>query len=139
MSDKLLGEPFGMFDFTPVGLVVTIFGVLFITLIGWRLIPVERDKYDASKGLFDIANYIAEVRVPEVSKIIGKKIPELDDIADEAGVVILGLVRNGSHLPGRARREIIKKGDILVIETDATAIDDFVGALELEYAGTEKY
>lgn len=137
--EKALGEPFGMFDFSPVGLVVTLFGVLFITLIGWRLIPVERDKYDASKGLFDIANYIAEVRVPEVSKIIGKKMPELDDIADEAGVVILGLVRKGSHLPGRARREIIKKGDILVIETDATAIDDFVGVLELEYAGAEKY
>jgi len=137
--EKALGEPFGMFDFSPVGLVVTITGVLFITLIGWRLIPVERGKYDASKGLFDLANYIAEVRVSETSKIIGKKMPELDEMADDDGVIILGLVRNGKHLPGRARREIIKKGDILVIETDATSIDDFVGELQLEYVGAEKY
>ncbi|MFK5891646.1 MAG: SLC13 family permease [Pseudomonadota bacterium] len=137
--EEALGEPFGMFDFSPVGLVVTFVGILFITLIGWRLIPVERGKYDASKGLFDLADYIAEVRVPETSKIIGKKVPELDETADDAGVVILGLVRNGNQLPGRARRETIKKGDILVIETDATAIDDFVGTLGLEYVGAEKY
>ena len=137
--EEALGEPFGMFDFSPVGLVVTIVGVLFITLIGWRLIPIDRDTYDASKEQFDIADYIVELRVPESSKILGKKIPELDDVASEAGVVILGLVRKGSHLPGRARREIIKKGDILVIETEATVIDDFVGAMGLEYVGTEKY
>ncbi len=137
--EAALGEPFGMFDFSPVGLVVTIVGVLFITLIGWRLIPIENDKYDSSKGLFEIANYIVEVRVSEKSKILGKKVSELDEIVDEAGVVILGVVRKGSRLPGRARRETISKGDILVIETDSTAIDDFVGAVGLEYVGTEKY
>ena len=137
--EESLGQPFGMFDFSPVGLVVTIAGVLFITFVGWRLIPIERDKYDPTKGLFDMANYIAEVRVPETSTIIGQKTSELDEQADDAGVIILGLVRNGRHLPGRARREIIKKGDILVIETDAASIDDFVGALKLEYVGAEKY
>ncbi len=137
--EEALGSPFGMFDFTPVGLIVTLAGVLFITLIGWRLIPVDRGKHDTSKELFDIANYIAEVRVPETSGIIDKKISELDDTANEADVVILGLVRKGRHLPGQARREIIKKGDILVIEADAAAIDEFVGSLGLEYVGTDKY
>ena len=33
------GEPFGMFSFTPVGLVIMIAGIAFITLIGWRLLP----------------------------------------------------------------------------------------------------
>ena len=137
--DEALGSPFGMFDFTPVGLVVTIAGVLFITLIGWRLIPADRGKHDTSKELIDIANYIAEVRVPETSGIIEKKVSELDDAADEADVQILGLVRRGRHLPGRARREIITRGDILVIEADAAAIDDFVGSLGLEYVGADKY
>ena len=137
--EAALGEPFSMFDFSPVGLIVTVVGVLYITLIGWRLIPIEKGKYNESEGLFDIANYIAEVRVPEKSKTIGKKVSELDDPADEADAVIMGLVRQGRLLPGRARKEIIKKGDILFIEIDATAIDDFVGELGLEYVGTEKY
>ena len=36
-----LGEPFNMFDFAPVGLVVAVAGVAFIALIGWRLIPAR--------------------------------------------------------------------------------------------------
>ena len=137
--ETALGEPFGMFDFTPVGLAVTIAGVLFIALVGWRLIPAERSKHNTTRELFEVANYIAEVRVPETSRIIDKKVAELDDAADEANVVVLGLVRRGSQLPGRARREVIKKGDILVFEADAAAIDEFVGTLGLEYVGTDKY
>lgn len=137
--ETALGAPFGMFDFTPVGLLVTIAGVLFIALVGWRLIPVDRSKHNSSRELFDIANYIAELRVPEKSWIIDKKVAELDDAADEADVNILGLVRRGTQLPGRARREVIKKGDILVFEADASAIDEFVGSLGLEYVGADKY
>jgi len=137
--ETALGEPFGMFDFTPVGLAVTIVGVAFIALVGWRLIPAERSQHNSSTELFDVANYIAEVRVPETSWVIDKKVSELDDAADEADVVILGLARRGTQLPGRARREIIKKGDILIFEANAASIDEFVGALGLEYVGTEKY
>ena len=36
--------PFAMFDFTPVGAGVAVAGILFITFIGWRLIPVRRNK-----------------------------------------------------------------------------------------------
>ncbi|NNJ90576.1 MAG: SLC13 family permease [Gammaproteobacteria bacterium] len=137
--ETALGEPFGMFDFTPVGLAVTIVGVAFIALVGWRLIPAERSQHNSSTELFDVANYIAEVRVPESSWVIDKKVSELDDAADEADVVILGLARRGSQLPGRARRETIKKGDILIFEANAASIDEFVGSLGLEYVGTDKY
>ncbi len=47
--EDAFGEPFGMFDFTPVGGVVAVAGVLFVALVGWRLIPVERSKHDAAR------------------------------------------------------------------------------------------
>lgn len=136
---EALGKPFGMFSFTPVGLITAIVGVLFIALVGWRLIPGERGKQNPSGELYEVPNYIAELKVPEDSSAVGKKVSELDDTADEAGVSIAGLVRRGKHLPGRARREVVHKGDMLVIEADAAAIDEFVGALGLEYVGSEKY
>jgi di/tricarboxylate transporter len=37
--EDALGEPFAMFDFAPVGLVAPVAGLLFVALIGWRLIP----------------------------------------------------------------------------------------------------
>jgi Trk K+ transport system NAD-binding subunit len=59
-----------MFDFTPVGLAVAVAGVLFIALIGWRLIP-NRQPAASADELFDITDYLAELRVPKDSKLIG--------------------------------------------------------------------
>ena len=137
--EQAVGEPFGMFDFSPVGMVVAIVGVLFIALVGWRLIPNHSQNKDATKALFDIQEYIAEVRVGEKSTVIGKRLRELDDEAEDADVAIVGLVRNGQRIPGRARSEVIRQGDMLVIEANATAIDSFVGLLKLEYIGSEKH
>ena len=136
---KALGEPFGMFDFTPVGLVAAIAGVLFITLVGWRLIPIDdKGKSAGEKLRSEIKSYIAEVRVPEGSEAVGRLVRGLDGEADDNDIAIIGLVRNGRRLPGHARLADIRVGDILVIEADAEAIDSFVGALRLEYIGAEK-
>ena len=137
---KALGEPFGMFDFAPVGAVAAIVGVFFITTIGWRLIPSSATSQNAGKKLLsDIKSYIAEIRVPDGSDCIGKLVRDLDEEAEDNDVVIVGLVRAGKRLPGQARLSDIRVGDILVIEADAKAIDSFVGALKLEYVGSEKH
>ena len=71
-----LGEPFRMFDFAPVGLACAAVGVAYVALIGWRLLPSRRKAADAGEELFDLADYIAEVRVPEGSAVIGKRVRE---------------------------------------------------------------
>ncbi len=137
---EALGEPFGMFDFSAVGAVAAIAGVLFIMTIGWRLIPAPKSDESASERLRSAAkNYIAEIRVPEDSDSIGKLVRDLDEQADDNDIAIIGLVRAGRRLPGQARLADIRAGDILVIEADADAIDSFVGALNLEYVGSEKH
>lgn len=137
---KALGEPFGMFDFSAVGAVVAIAGVLFITTIGWRLIPAPKDEKSAGEKLRnEITSYIAEIRVPEESDTIGKLVRDLDSQAEDNDIAIVGLVRAGRRLPGQARLADIRVGDILVIEANAKAIDSFVGALKLEYVGSEKH
>ncbi|CAJ2375929.1 MAG: SLC13 family permease [Arenicellales bacterium IbO2] len=129
--EEALGAPFSMFDFTPVGAVAALAGIAYIATLGWRLIPA------AGKGapgdLFNLEGYTAEVRVGEKSKAIGKKITELEDPAEAADVAIIGLVRGGRRFPGHVRREVVKKGDFLVIEAAADNIDAFVGEFGLEY------
>jgi di/tricarboxylate transporter len=136
--EQELGQAFKMFDFAPVGIVAAVTGVLFVALIGWRLLPAERREHDSGAELFDISDYIAEVRVKAGSKTIGKQVRELDEIADEADAAIVGLVRRGKRMPGQARRIRINKGDILVVEGAPQAIEELTGALGLEYAGGEK-
>ncbi len=46
----------------------------------------------------------------EGSTAIGKNMRELDEVADEAEVAVLGLVRRGQRLPGLARRTVDPEG-----------------------------
>lgn len=130
-----LGEPFRMFDFAPVGIACAAVGVAYVALIGWRLLPSARKGADAGDDLFDLANYIAEVRVPEGSKIIGKRIRDLDEMAEKADVEIIGLTRRGRRLPGLARIAEIRADDILVIEANPESLEEALGMLQLEYVG----
>ena len=130
-----LGEPYRMFDFAPVGLACAAVGVAYVALIGWRLLPGGRQTSDAGKELFDLADYIAEVRVAEGSPVIGKKVRDLDQQATKSGVDILGLIRRGRRLPGLARVAEIKAGDILVLEASPDSLEEALGTLSLEYVG----
>ena len=137
--EEALGEPFAMFDFAPVGLVCAVAGVAFVALVGWRLIPSAATSRQATSELAQIKEYIAEVQVGEKSPFIDKKVRDLDEIAENADVAIIGLYRRGKRLPGQARREVIRAGDLLVIEAPAKAIEPFVGEYALSYVGSEKH
>ena len=127
------GASFGMFDFTPVGAVCALAGVIFVATIGWRLIPAERKSRNSGSELMDIGAYTAELHVTDNSVLIGRKVRELDDEADDKNVSVIGLVRRGKRLPGQARREEIRKGDILVVEALPEALESFAGAMKLDY------
>jgi di/tricarboxylate transporter len=132
------GESFGMFDFAPVGLACAVVGVLFVTLVGWRLLPKDRISHDSAQELLDVSGYIAELHVPDKSPAIEKRVRDLDDVADENDVAVIGLVRNGKRLPGQARLTEIREGDILVVDAAPEAMDKFVGALKLDYSSKGK-
>jgi len=130
-----LGDSYRMFDFAPVGLAVAAVGVAYVALIGWRLLPRDRQSQDAAKELFDLADYIAEVSVPEGSGVIGKRVRDLDEQAEKVDVEIIGLIRRGRRLPGLARIAEIRAGDILVLEASPDSLEEALGALNLEYVG----
>jgi di/tricarboxylate transporter len=133
-----LGESFRMFDFAPVGLACAAVGIAYVALIGWRLLPGNRKAEDRAEDAFDLADYVIEVRVTEGSKIIGKRVRELDELAAKSDVEIIGLSRRGRRLPGSGRIAKIKAGDILVIETSPDSLEETLGNLKLEYVGREE-
>ncbi|MCP4208516.1 MAG: SLC13 family permease [Shimia sp.] len=135
IREESLGEPFKMFDFAPVGGLTAIAGLLFVALIGWRLIP---DREDAGKKVADLGQYIAELTVPVESKLIGKRLGELEPDAEEADVQILGLMRDGKRLYGSARTNILREGDALVLEATPDALDEFRTALSLNFSDEKR-
>jgi len=136
--EQALGEPYRMFDFTPVGIVVAGIGILYVAIVGWRLIPLDRSKHDTSKELMNMEGYVAEAIIPADSKFIGKQLRDLDELSTENDVNVLGLVRNGKRLPGTARNFVLRENDFLVLEAGPDAIEQFVGAAGLKFIGTDK-
>ncbi|MCV2891567.1 SLC13 family permease [Lentibacter sp. XHP0401] len=135
IREDALGEPFAMFDFAPVGGLTAVAGLVFVALIGWRLIP-SRD--DALKEVSDMSAYIAELTVPKGSKHIGKRLGELEETAEQADVAILGLMRDGKRRYGAARNSLLQAGDTLVLEASPDALDEFRATLGLAFADEQR-
>ncbi|MDE1130110.1 MAG: SLC13 family permease [Ascidiaceihabitans sp.] len=135
IREESLGAPFKMFDFAPVGGIAAIAGMTFVALVGWRLIP-PRDESSSTSD--DLAEYIAELTVPEDSKHIGKRLSELEPEADKTDVAILGLIRDGKRHYGQARNTALKAGDALVLEATPDALDEFRTSLNLALSDTER-
>jgi len=134
---EITGQPFGMFDFSPVGGVVAIAGIFFVAFIGWRFIPFARRSKNAPQDLFHIQEYLTEVKVPENSKAIGKSLSELESATEDSDVLIISLVRGEQSIRGAAWREQIQVGDVLVLEAGHQGINKFVSTLGLELTGTQ--
>ncbi|MFL4472025.1 SLC13 family permease [Tateyamaria armeniaca] len=135
IREESLGEPFRMFDFAPVGGVAAIAGLIFVALIGWRLIPARSD---ATSELEDVSEYIAELTVPIDSKLIGKRLGELSEDAEKADVALIGLIRDGKRRYGQARNSTLQAQDALVIEATPDALDEFRAATGLAVADAER-
>ncbi|MAL02067.1 MAG: SLC13 family permease, partial [Alcaligenaceae bacterium] len=126
---------FRMFDFTPTGVAVALVGVVFISLIGWRLVPARQK---AGIEGFETEAYMTEARVPEDSKLVGRSLRELDDEMDELDAQIVGLVRNEVRMMAPSAARVIRPNDILVIETDAESLADVLSTFGLELEEEEE-
>jgi len=123
------GAHFAMFDFTPVGLSVAACGLVFVTLIGWRLVPVR--KRTATEG-FDTEAYLTEVRVVKGSKAAGMALRDVEAVLDQAGAQVIGLVRNEVRLMAPSLSRMVFPGDILIVEAEVNALSEVLASLELK-------
>jgi len=119
---------FAMFDFAPVGLAVAASGVLFIAILGWRLVPGR--KQAVTEG-FDTGAYVTEAKVAEDSSAAGKRLFEIDKALDETDAQVIGVVRNDVRVTAPSRGWLVRPGDILVIEAEADALPTALTALGL--------
>ncbi|MDE4907518.1 SLC13 family permease [Methanogenium marinum] len=127
------GSPFLIFDFAYVGIGVAICGILFISFLGWRLVP-SRQSPASKEELFAVRDYLTEVKVPEKSKLAGKMILDIST-ATEAEMVVVGLIRNTRKIVAPSIYETILENDILIIRADSKDLQTLLDATRLELVG----
>ncbi len=111
VRDEMVGEPFGMFDYAPVGLALTVMGLIFLRF-AYRVQAVRRAAPTMGEAL-DVKSYVTEVEVVEGSDAIGMTIAEFIDRHDHE-ITIPTLLRGGlrtAPLPDIT----IQQGDLMIL------------------------
>lgn len=131
-----VGRPFGMFDFTPVGVGVALAGILLICLVGWRWLPHR--KGEASRDeLFEVDDYLSEVRVPEDSRWVGRSLSGLgQSLAGQ--IVVVGIARGDREITAPSGQQPLRAEDVLLVEAEPEDLRELVDREGLEPAGTRE-
>jgi len=132
---EALGAPFGFFAFAPVGLALALLGVVFVALAGRFLLSrAARSGGADPAGLFELAPYIAEVRVPEDSGAVGKTFETVESDLERVGAQIIGVARGERLLPISDYAAVVQPDDMLIVEADPDGLAAAVSGLGLALA-----
>ncbi|MGO4389476.1 SLC13 family permease [Microvirga sp. 2YAF29] len=130
VREELTGQPFSMFDFTPVGLGLAVAGVAFLAF-GYRLLPGDRKAAASLDEAIDLTDYMTEARVTANSPIIGRTVGDLAKLCDNE-VLVTGIVRNQADQMMPLPDVVLCEGDIVLLEGDPEALERGVARAHLE-------
>ncbi len=133
LRGEMVGEPFSMFDFTPVGLILTAVGVVFLTFFN-RLLPERKGLSGTMEEALDIANYTTEAEVTEDSTVLGKTVGDVHRLS-EGSAMVTAIVRASDRRSSPLPDAVLEKGDVLLIEGDPQALDRAVSGGKLKLHG----
>lgn len=135
VRQEATGEPFGMFDFSIVGLSLTLAGLLLLS-VTWRLLPADR-KGRGDPDAFRIDDYLSEVRLTETSPMAGRTIGELED-GTEGTFRVLAILRRDGRRVVPSREWLLRPGDVLQVETEPKALERALGEHGIELSGSKE-
>jgi len=120
--------PMGMFELAPVGIPITIAGLLYMFFIGRRLLPVRTDPTELAEG-FGLRPYLTEILVLPTSPLVGKTLAE-SGLGNELDLTVLRVVRDKDqyYVPKPSMK--LQANDVLLVEgtsEDILKIKDTAG------------
>jgi di/tricarboxylate transporter len=129
---ELVGQPFTMFDFTPVGAALAVAGLLFL-MVGYRMLPVRTKVTASLDEALAVKKYVTEAEVTEDSPVAGKSVADLQELAHGDAKVIAILRADDSRIVPLPD-VVLNVGETVILEGDPHALERAVtlGKLKLE-------
>lgn len=125
----IVGEPFAMFDYAPVGLALTLIALAFLAF-GYRLLPRDRQGATSMSAALAANAYATEVRAPEGWAPGSMTVSALGALGD-GEVRIMALIRSGKRRLSPRGNVVVKAGDALLIEGEQQALEGFVSRAQM--------
>lgn len=123
---------FDMFDFTPVGGVVALAGLLFVTLVGWRLVPRGDAAGAGAAELMRIDAYLSEICIPADSEVSSLTVSELYEKVKDLEVQVVAVMRQGRRIAPVPSGLALNAGDRVLIEASPKDLEAIVQRLGVE-------
>ena len=111
---------FGIFEFTPLGVMLAIAGIIYLMVIGRWLLPKHFD--NAISGPLQVGKYVTELKVMSDSTVVGQTIAEAK-LGDQ-GVYPLELLRGDQHM-WSPRTQKLSPGDVLLVRGEWDKLEQF--------------
>ena len=111
---------FGIFEFTPLGVMLAIAGITYMMVIGRWLLPKHFD--NAISGPLQVGKYVTELKVMSDSSVVGQTIAEAK-LGDQ-GVYPLELLRGDQHM-WSPRTQKLSAGDVLLVRGEWDKLEQF--------------
>jgi len=124
-------EPFSMFEFTALGLLVLVSGTLYLLAFGPRLLPERIKARTELTDEFEMKQYLTEVVVREDSPMVGRSV---DDSLSDIDADIVQLIRDRKSFNEPLSRKVVQEGDILVLRVDRESLVGLMDAEGLDFA-----
>ena len=124
-NDLKIYRPLGLFEITPVGLLIMGVGIAYLMLFGRRLLPDYPEESLAED--FNIREYLSEIAVMPGSSLIGQHVFE-SSLAEMEFRIVKVLRKKRNFIPNI--RSIIEEGDVLLVSggmEDLMAVKDASG------------
>ncbi|MGV8936498.1 MAG: SLC13 family permease [Allorhizobium sp.] len=132
LRQELTGQPFTMFDFTPVGATLALVGVIFLIFFYW-LVPKRENRNPTMQEALENASYATEATVAKPSPFIGKTLNDLLSIG--SGEVIAAAILRGLTRISPFPDVVLRENDTLLLEGPSEALDRIVSQAQLSLSG----
>jgi di/tricarboxylate transporter len=114
-------EPFGMFEFSKLGLIFFAVGVIYMMTVGRKIIPEHRTAGDLTKT-FGLGDYLTELQLHEESPLVGQSLVSAP-LLEEFDIEVLQIIR-GKDTLRPTPRTILRAHDLLRIKGDLRTINE---------------
>jgi len=114
---EFLGRGFGMFEFTALGLLVSVVGTVYLLTVGRWLLPERIKPVEDLTEEFEMGDYLTEVVVREDSPLVGRTLREVLR-ETEYDLDIVQIIRGDRVFIEPLDPKTIRGGDIFVVRTD---------------------
>ncbi len=129
--------PLGIFSIAPIGLIISLVGILFMVLLGRFILPSHAGAEDL-KDRFRLEHYFTELKIQANSGFIGKRLDKIK-AEDHYRFTVVGWIRDKERLYGPFSRHKIRQDDVLLIRATPEDIVAFRQERGIELHPIDKY